>query len=101
MARAAAVMTEGAQKVNPLTRTASLVDFAAVLSRLGGDTVLLRELASIFLQEYPALLGEMGDAIAASDAESLQRAAHSLKGSVSNFAVPAVTDAVFCLEIIG
>ena len=74
---------------------------AAVLDRLGGDTTLLREITAIFLAEYPGLLAEIRDAIATGKSRDVERAAHTLKGSVSNFGVVAATKAALELELIG
>ncbi len=74
---------------------------AVALERLGGDEELLREVARLFLDEYPALLVEIREAVAARDADGLQRAAHSLKGSVSNFGADAAYNAAFVLEMMG
>lgn len=78
-----------------------LIDRAAVLDRVGGDTDLLRDITAIFLSEYPALVHEIREAVMASDAKRLERAAHSLKGSVSNFGAQAATQAAYQLEVIG
>ena len=74
---------------------------AVALERLGGDEELLREVARLFLDEYPALLVEIREAVAARDANALQRAAHTLKGSVSNFGADAAYNAAFVLEMMG
>ncbi len=74
---------------------------AVALERLGGDEELLREVARLFLDEYPGLLVEIRDAVAVRDADALQRAAHSLKGSVSNFGADAAYHAAFVLEMMG
>ena len=55
----------------------------------------------IFLAEYPVLLADIRQAIALGDAYKLERAAHSLKGAVSNFAVPAATQSAYRLEMLG
>lgn len=74
------------------------LDCAVALERLGGDEELLREVAGLFLDEYPMLLDEIRVAAAAKDADALQRAAHSMKGSVSNFGADGVYQAAFALE---
>lgn len=74
------------------------LDCAVALERLGGDEELLREVAGLFLDEYPLLMGEIRQAALSRDAESLQRAAHSMKGSVSNFGAAGVYQAAFALE---
>ena len=48
----------------------TLIDRTAVLDRVGGDHELLRDITAIFLAEYPALLGEIQEAVAARDAKS-------------------------------
>jgi HPt (histidine-containing phosphotransfer) domain-containing protein len=77
------------------------IDRAAVLDRVGGDEDLLREISAIFVAEYPALIEEIRSAINAGDAKRLERAAHSLKGSVSNFGAPAATEVSYKLETMG
>jgi len=74
------------------------LDCAVALERLGGDEELLREVASLFLDEYPQLMHEIRSAAETRDADALQRAAHSMKGSVSNFGADGVYQAAFALE---
>lgn len=74
---------------------------AVALERLGGDEELLREVARLFLDEYPVLLAEIRESVSLRDADGLQRAAHSLKGSVSNFGADAAYNAAFVLEMMG
>ncbi len=61
-----------------------VLDGSGLAELISGDGELLRELTSLFAQEGPRLLGEMGRAIEASDRESLRKAAHNLKGSAGN-----------------
>ena len=82
------------------TRT-SPIDREMVLDRVGGDVELLQEIASIFLEEYPGLFAEIRAAVAAKNPRQLERAAHSLKGSVSNFGAEDATSAAYNLEKIG
>jgi len=77
------------------------LNLAVVLDRVGGDTGLLREITQIFLEEYPALMGEVRAAVKEANSTRLERAAHSLKGSVSNFGADSVTSAAYALEVIG
>ena len=62
-----------------------VLDRALALSRVGGDEDLLREIAGLFLDDYPNLVEKIKQALAANDARGLERASHSLKGSVANF----------------
>ena len=74
---------------------------ALALERVGGDEDLLREIAVLFLDDYPSLISQIQAALADSDAQNLERAAHSLKGSVANFGSDAAYQAAFDLEQIG
>ena len=85
----------------PFTSQIARLNSAVALERLGGDEELLRDVARLFLEEYPVLLLEIRQAVAAQDAEALQRAAHSLKGSVSNFGADAAYNAASMLEMMG
>jgi len=55
-------------------------DYLQARARAAQDEVLLREMATIFLQESPALMGRIEQALAERDASELERAAHSMKG---------------------
>jgi HPt (histidine-containing phosphotransfer) domain-containing protein len=83
--------------------TARLVslDRQVALSRVGGDTELLREIAAIFVGDYPNTLSELRTALEHNDAQKVERAAHGLKGSVANFGAQAAVDAAFHLEKMG
>jgi len=71
------------------------------LEGLGNDLDLARKLVDLFLQESARLMDEMSRAIADCDAERLQKTAHTLKGSVSNFPAGAARDAAARMELIG
>lgn len=77
------------------------LDKAVALERLGGDEELLKEVAALFLDEYPALMAQIKVAVAAHNANQLERAAHSLKGSVSNFGSEAAWQAAYEMEKMG
>jgi response regulator RpfG family c-di-GMP phosphodiesterase len=87
----------------PAVETASrdVFDPEKALSRVGDDRKLLGELAEIFLEECPKLLTDVRQAVAARDAIRLKRSAHTLKGTVDNFAAQAVFEAAFRLERMG
>lgn len=81
--------------------TTPLISKDELLDRVGGDEELLREIADIFLSEYPALIEEIRSAISERDARKLERSAHTLKGSVANFGAEEATQAAFELEKLG
>ena len=78
-----------------------VVDRKAVCDQVGGDADLLRDIIGIFLQDCPQNVALIREAISRRDAGALENAAHSLKGSVANFAVPAAYQAAFRLETSG
>jgi two-component system sensor histidine kinase/response regulator len=79
----------------------SILDRATALARVGWDVDLLKEIAALFLDEYPRALDEMHKALATGDPKLLERSAHGLKGSVANFGARAAVDAAFQLEQFG
>jgi HPt (histidine-containing phosphotransfer) domain-containing protein len=66
-----------------------------------GDGVLAKEMARLFLEDYPHRLNEIAEAIAHSDSERLERAAHVLRGSVANFPAREAVEAASILERLG
>jgi two-component system, sensor histidine kinase and response regulator len=78
-----------------------LLDRANALARVGGDLDLLKEIAALFLDEYPRELDEIRTALASGDAHTLERSAHGLKGAVANFGARPAVDAAFQLEQLG
>ncbi|HVQ76632.1 MAG TPA: response regulator, partial [Candidatus Binatia bacterium] len=84
---------------NPAVAAARPVaDMALALGRLDGDRKLLNEIAGLFLDGLPALLGELRSAVASGDAARVSRAAHSLKGSVATFGAPEAVRLALALE---
>ena len=71
------------------------------LSRVGGDDELLKDIALLFLEDYPQVLGELKTALAAGDAHKAERSAHSIKGSVANFGAPEAVAAALAIEQFG
>jgi two-component system sensor histidine kinase/response regulator len=61
-------------------------DLDAVLNALEGDRELLSRMIQVFLSENPALLERTRCAVAARDGTALERAAHTLRGALANFA---------------
>jgi PAS domain S-box-containing protein len=96
------VLGSGAADAEPVEQTSAgeMLDTAAVLARVDGDLELLQYIVELFLEELPKLMGEIRDAVARHDSEALERAAHTLKGSVGNFHANAVVGAAQHLETI-
>jgi CheY-like chemotaxis protein/HPt (histidine-containing phosphotransfer) domain-containing protein len=68
------------------------------LARLDNDLDFLGEIVQLFLEDCPVRMAEIRDAIARGDALLLQRAAHTLKGALSNLEAPAAYRAAVQFE---
>ncbi len=78
-----------------------MLDHELAMSRVGGDAELLRELAGLFLEEYPRLVAELREAHQQGDAKRVECTAHGLKGSVANFGAKPAVDAALNIEQLG
>lgn len=67
----------------------SLLDWPVALSHVRGDVDLLRELAGIFLEEWPGWLAGLRQGLDNQDFNSAHRIAHTMKGSFGAFAANA------------
>jgi HPt (histidine-containing phosphotransfer) domain-containing protein len=76
-------------------------DITEALEQMEGDVDLLHEMIDLFLDNCPHMLVAVEQAVSQGDASALQHAAHTLKGSVSNFAAAKATAASFALEKMG
>lgn len=77
------------------------LDRQVALSRVGGDLELLKEIAVLFVEDYPKSLLELRAAADRGDAHAVERAAHGLKGSVANFGAADAFEAARSLEASG
>src|SRR5713226_3390200 len=77
------------------------IDHATLLAGVDGNRRVLRELVRLFLADCPRRLAEIKEAIRRGDAGALGRAAHTLKGSIGNFAAKNAFAAAQRLEIMG
>lgn len=78
-----------------------VVDEKSLRSLVDDDDELLMEIISVFLNECPAMITQIKNAVDAGDTMELERAAHTLKGSVGNFAANRAMVAAQELEEIG
>jgi CheY-like chemotaxis protein/HPt (histidine-containing phosphotransfer) domain-containing protein len=83
------------------THADMIFDRAVALMRTEGDLELLQELVVLFLDDCPKVLANLRQAMLASDAPTLERLAHTLKGAVENFAAHPTAAAAQRLEILG
>jgi signal transduction histidine kinase/DNA-binding NarL/FixJ family response regulator len=73
----------------------------AFLSGLGDDVELARKLVSIFLEQSPKLMTQIREALDADDPQALRRAAHALKGTISNFPLGPARGEASKMETLG
>jgi PAS domain S-box-containing protein len=77
------------------------IPWSQALARVGGDRDLLRELVQVFLDEFPAWVEKLRQAVAGRDAPAVQRLAHTVKGSLGQFGIEKACQAAQTLETIG
>jgi HPt (histidine-containing phosphotransfer) domain-containing protein len=77
------------------------LDLTIALDYVGGDEELLRELLAILVEDGPAQLQAICDAVASAEPAALMRSAHTLKGAL--LAIGAVTagELAAALEAMG
>ena len=77
------------------------LDWSAALKAMEGDRELLIVIVNSMLEELPILLGELMEAVANSDARLVQRAAHTVSGTMRTFRAEEVMDTAARLEELG
>ncbi len=95
----AEVTTSGKEK--PAAARPARFDPRPMLRRLNDDSALFRELIHLFQEDCPRMLETLRDAVVSRNPESVEHAAHQLKGCVSNFAAVDVMQAAQDLEVLG
>ncbi len=68
------------------------LDVPGALKRLGGDRELLARIIDFVVEDSPQFVRRMETALASGEYGEVERAAHSLKGLVSNLHCPAVQE---------
>jgi len=77
------------------------IDWPLVLGEMMGDQALLRDCIEACLQETPQCMNAVRKAIADRDSNALNRAAHSLKGSIAFLHVDVATQSAQKVEEAG
>jgi PAS domain S-box-containing protein len=80
------------------TATSDVFDKATLLARIEGDETLLQELIGLFLEDTPARMQTLRDALAAHDLRQLEGIAHTLKGAAGNICAARAFEAAKLLE---
>ena len=76
-------------------------DSEALLHRLCGDVELMTDVIAVFLEDCPARLAAIKDAVTRQHAEDLRAEAHGLKGIAANLSATGLFEATQVLERIG
>ncbi|HOJ61738.1 MAG TPA: Hpt domain-containing protein [bacterium] len=79
----------------------SVINREEILQRVDNDWHLLSLIIKLFLDKHKILLQGIWDGIRENDGDRVLRAAHSLKGMVSNFSAMAVIHTAIQLENLG
>lgn len=75
-----------------------VIDFEELLERTENDRELMRDLLTIFKEEFPQRLQALSEAVASLNATNVVLEAHALKGMLSNLAAIEAAAAVAELE---
>jgi HPt (histidine-containing phosphotransfer) domain-containing protein len=92
--------TDRFQWDGPERSGASIFNHEESVTRLGGDEALFDDILDIFLEDAPKLLEQASTSLCSGDSETLERAAHTLKGLSANFTAPTAVEASYAVEIL-
>lgn len=76
-------------------------DLQKALEVVDGDKELFKETANIFIEGLPENTANIRKAIAENNVQEVEHTAHSLKGSVGNFAATTSHEAAYRIERMG
>ena len=79
----------------------SQINFAELLARAENDRELMRELLSVFKEEFPQRYRALGKAVESRDAKQVVSEAHALKGMLFNLAAREAAEVAARLEHLG
>ncbi len=92
---------EGRTQPEPAPSESRTLDWSEALRGVQEDHALLKTVVEAILDEAPRLLTAIRQAITASDAAALRRAAHTLKGSIRHFGETDAFELACRLEMMG
>jgi HPt (histidine-containing phosphotransfer) domain-containing protein len=73
-------------------------ELAALLEAFNNDDAFFKDVAEMFISDYPPMVETVKKAIADEDGVLLSRTAHALKGMARNFQIDGAADAALQLE---
>ena len=87
--------------MSELSESAPLIDVGEIEELLGSDNELLAQIVELFAETYAETLADLEAAIAAKQAESIRRHAHTLKDMVANLGAKRPAQQAFEIETMG
>jgi HPt (histidine-containing phosphotransfer) domain-containing protein len=88
--------------IQPDDRSPDLsVDLPELLTRVDKDRELLRDLLSIFKEEFPCLLQSLHETVVRGDMKGVEATAHTIKGMLANVSFARAAASAACLERMG
>jgi HPt (histidine-containing phosphotransfer) domain-containing protein len=79
----------------------AVFDANKMLANIGGDVELFHQLIRLFLDRHRTMVHDIKSAIGGGDNVRLQRAAHTMKGTVANLCATEVLEVASQLEAAG
>ena len=79
----------------------SSFDLSKALEMAGGDKEFLKEVLNIFINDYPAKLSSLKEAVAKEDFKTIVELAHALKGAAANLGLSSIQELLRQLEYAG
>ena len=77
------------------------IDITAILRTVDGDKKLIREISKEFVSSCPELMSRLQVAIQSENMDAVEKVAHQLRGSASNFHARRIVDLAVKLELLG
>lgn len=90
--------------VSPVSKASTIpgyFDPVQMLLNIGGDQELLNQLIDLFLERHADIMTDIRQALSQGDSTTVERAAHTLKGTAANLCAPDVALAAGQLEAVG
>jgi HPt (histidine-containing phosphotransfer) domain-containing protein len=97
----AAKVWESQKQNDTISDEKEILDRDKILEQTGANEETLKEIVELFTVESAKLMKRIRDAITNEDASELQRAAHTLKGSIRIFGARRSAAAALQLETMG
>jgi response regulator RpfG family c-di-GMP phosphodiesterase len=82
-------------------RAADVFDLSEALDYLDGNMELFKEISDLFFDNLPDTMSEIKEAYVGGDFGAMERAAHRLKGSVSNLGAKRAFELARRIELMG